>query len=308
MDLEDVMYEYRQFIKGRDSVTSFACHGEAERVAMSYKQVTDYYPLAPHPGYEEFCLPAYLCTPWLGAFRDPIMLLRVWRRAAYIAGRVDDPDPTAGRVLVRADGIQDKPHTFHVGLVLADDVNRMSAYSQRDFITACFSEKSQFHMMWCASQIGILSGYVRGRGGDLVLNADMVALKNLSRGLMFNPGGFSIKDFNASVCISLIVAPVAVGAGLAPAGSRLAQHVSAGWPCVFSYVLSPYCRNGLVHLASGLHKGFSGSGMPQATSQCLGRGGCRVPGRGRHICPPDQQGAVHRPSEQEHGRIPSDRH
>ena len=114
----------------------------------------------------------------------------------------DTPVPEMGRVIVRADGIADKPYTYHGGLVLADDKKRSSAFLQRDFVLGCYSEENQFHMMSMALQIRTLRDALRARGSDLWLNADMVALKNdLSRGLCYadGDGGFGIKDFNQGV-------------------------------------------------------------------------------------------------------------
>ena len=112
---------------------------------------------------------------------------------------MDNPDAHTHRVTVPADGTADKPYTYHVWIVLAADAKRYSAYSQRYFVIGALSEKNQFMMGFCAGKIGRLASYCRSRGVDLYLNADMTALKNLSRGLCWNPGGFGISDINQGV-------------------------------------------------------------------------------------------------------------
>eukprot|EP01079_Euglenida_sp_SAG-EU17-18_P010965 gene10965-9581_t len=101
------------------------------------------------------------------------------------------------RLIVRADGIADKPFTYHVGIVYAEDTRKMSAFSQRDFIVGVLPEKNQFAMILCARQIGQLAVAMRNSAVAVYMNMDMAALKNLSRGVCEQPGGFAIKDFNA---------------------------------------------------------------------------------------------------------------
>ena len=224
-----MMTEARKFVTGRDSATVTGTHNKDARMAMEYRKTTDVYPLFPRPGWQKFFLPAINNRPWYGAYRDPETLMDAWAEACFLAGRLDSPVPQEGRVLVRADGIADKPHTYHCGLVLCDDEKRMSGYSQRDFVLGCYSEKNQFHMLCMASQIRTLGDALRARGSDLWLNADMVALKNLSRGLFYADGGFGYKDFNAGVCPCGIFNEQAGGQGAAGVSPlSMATVASAG--------------------------------------------------------------------------------
>jgi len=170
---------------------------------MEFLRVTEAHPLYPLAGWERHNLPTETSYLFTGAYRDPAALLEAWVAACFLAGRIDTDRPEHVRVVVRADGIADKPYTYHVGLVLADDKRRMSGFSQRDFCVGKYPEKNQFAMFHCATQIGQLAAELRVRGGDLYLNCDMTALKNLSRGLNLQPGGFGIKDFNKSVPVFL---------------------------------------------------------------------------------------------------------
>ena len=54
--------------------------------------------------------------PHYAAVRDPVDLMYAWAEAAGRAGRLPSTDPHGMRLIVRADGIADKPFTFHVGL------------------------------------------------------------------------------------------------------------------------------------------------------------------------------------------------
>ena len=203
MALQEVLTEFRKFIAGRDSVTAYSKHGAPEKRAMEFLRVTEAHPLYPLAGWERHNLPTETSYLFTGAYRDPAALLEAWVAACFLAGRIDTDRPEHVRVVVRADGIADKPYTYHVGLVLADDKRRMSGFSQRDFCVGKYPEKNQFAMFHCATQIGQLAAELRVRGGDLYLNCDMTALKNLSRGLNLQPGGFGIKDFNKSVPVFL---------------------------------------------------------------------------------------------------------
>jgi len=199
MDLRCVLEHFSAFFRGRASFTEYLTGDEDKRAAMAYRKVSDAWPLHPWPQWDEFCLRPVNLPLHHAAVRDPVALLLCWTIAAHRGGRVDDPDAHMHRVIVRADGIADKPFTYHVGLVLAADKKRYSAYSQRDFVIGALSEKNQFMMGFCAGKIGRLASYCRSRGVDLYLNADMTALKNLSRGLCWAPGGFGISDFNQGV-------------------------------------------------------------------------------------------------------------
>ena len=193
------MDHFAEFFSGRASFTEYVTATEDNRAAMRHRNVSDTWPLYPWPGWDEFQLRPVNLPVHSAAVRDPITLMRCWAVAAHRAGRVTDPDAHSHRIIVRADGIADKPFTYHVGLVLAADAKGYSAYSQRDFIIGALSEKNQFMMGFCAGKIGRLASYCRSRGVGLYLNADMTALKNLSRGLCWAPGGFGISDFNQGV-------------------------------------------------------------------------------------------------------------
>ena len=197
MDTEEVMEYYKRFVMGRDSLTQYGRHGPKERMAMEFKNVTDRYPLWPHPGYEKFLLWSTAHRVFSSATREPGALLDGWVEACYLAGRIPSPHARDTRVVCRADGISDKPQTYHVGFILADDSHLMSAYSQRDFLVGVLGEKNQFHMLYGAGQIADLRRHVEAQGGLMYMNMDMMALKSFSRGLCHPRTGFALKDFNA---------------------------------------------------------------------------------------------------------------
>ena len=199
MELSDAIEHYRRFIAGRESETNYRKTGDEARWAMDFRSVTDRYPLYPFTGWDTFpCYP--LGHPvWQAATRDAGILHDAWLEALVRAGRVDTTDPKSVRCLVRADGIADKPYTYHVGMVFADDTRKMSPFSQRDFALGCFGEKNQFQMLYCAARIRELVAHRASCGATTYLNADMTALKNLSRGLCYRPGGFGIKEFRQSM-------------------------------------------------------------------------------------------------------------
>ena len=199
MDYTELIPSLRMFVAGRDSVTAFKGHGVLETRAMEFSRVTAVHPFYPLPGWENHALPTTTHRLFTGAYRNPVALADAWGQACYNAGRVDSPYPESSRILVRGDGIADKPFTFHCGLVFADDRRKMSAFSQRDFVVGVFPEKNQFAMLFVATKIGDLVDEMRTRGSPVYLNADMTAIKNLSRGICHVPAGFGIKDFNASM-------------------------------------------------------------------------------------------------------------
>ena len=203
MDLQVVLNSYRHYVGGRDSATAYAAHGAAERAAMAFARVTALHPFYPLPGWQEHALPTQTHVGFTCAYRDPVALARAWYYALWRSRRVPTPDMENSRLIVRADGIADKPFTYHVGIVYAEDTRKMSAFSQRDFIVGVLPEKNQFAMILCARQIGQLAVAMRNSAVAVYMNMDMAALKNLSRGVCEQPGGFAIKDFNASVCAQL---------------------------------------------------------------------------------------------------------
>ena len=199
MTLENVVWHYRQFVAGREALTNYVKKSAEAADAMEFRNVTDIWPLFPSEGWRNYYLYPAPTSLWHGATRDPATLHDAWLDALVLAGRIEDNDPRNVRCLVRADGISDKPHTYHVGLVIADDKRRMSPFSQRDFVNGCFSEKNQFQMASCAMFVRQLVAHRASRGADTWLNCDMAALLAFSRGLCYRNGGFGIKDFNQRV-------------------------------------------------------------------------------------------------------------
>ena len=139
------------------------------------------------------------------ATRAPGPLMDAWLWTLVRAGRsrVGSPFAPQNHIVVKADGLQDKASLYHVSFVYSDDSRRMSNFAHRLLLVGQLKENNQFHCLMLAATVAHANLEAGARGVPLVFAADWVCLKNLSRGLCMNPGGFFLKDPNARMPVVL---------------------------------------------------------------------------------------------------------